>query len=255
MPAVAEEGKPTARPLEGKAALVTGGAVRVGRAISLALAAAGADIAVHFRSSGDDARSLCDELMEQGRRAWPVAGDLTDAEACEAVARESLARMGRIDVLVHSAASFERLPFEETGAAAWDAAMSLNARAGFLLARHLAGELRARRGRVVLIGDFLAHHPARGYAAHAISKSAVEGTVRALAVELAPDVSVNGVAPGTVLVPEGTPKEDEERWARRVPLRRNGDPHDVALAVVFLCEGSGFLTGQILRVDGGRGLS
>jgi pteridine reductase len=255
MQTMGDESAPAARPLEGRAALVTGGAVRVGRAISRAMAAAGADVAVHFRSSGAEARSVCDEIMSLGRRAWPIAGDLSDAEACEAVARQALEHLGRVDLLVHSAASFTRLPLEETDAAAWDAAINLNTRAGFLLARRLAGELRARRGRIVLISDFLAHHPVRGYAAHSVSKSAVEGLVRALAVELAPEVSVNGIAPGTVLVPEGTPKEDEERWAKKVPLRRNGSPEDVARAAVFLCSGSGFLTGQILRVDGGRGLA
>jgi pteridine reductase len=228
--------------------------VRVGRAIAVALAAAGADVAIHFRSSGRQAREVCDEIMATGRRAWPIAGDLRDAEACDVVARESLEQLSRLDFLVHSAASFARLPIAETDAAAWDAAMNLNARAGFLLARALAGELAARRGRVVFIGDFLAHHPAKGYVAHSVSKSAVEGLVRALAVELAPEVQVNGVAPGTVLVPEGTPKEDEERWARRVPLRRNGSPQDIAQAVVFLCAGPSFVTGQMLRVDGGRDL-
>jgi pteridine reductase len=219
------------------------------------MAAAGADVAVHFRSSGAEARSVCDEIMSLGRRAWPIAGDLTDPEACEAVARQALEHLGRVDLLVHSAASFTRLPLEETDAAAWDAAMDLNARAGFLLARRLAGELRARHGRIVLISDFFAHHPVRGYLAHAVSKSAVEGLVRALAVELAPEVSVNGIAPGTVLVPSGTSKEDEERWAKKVPLRRNGSPEDIGRAAVYLCSGSGFTTGQILRVDGGRDLA
>jgi pteridine reductase len=255
MPAVADDSDSGPRPLEGKAALITGGAVRVGRAIALALCAAGADIAVHFRSHGSEARRLCDEVMAQGRRAWPIAGDLTDPEACDAVARGSLEQLGRLDALVHSAASFERLSLEETDAAAWDAAMDLNARAGFLLARRLAGELRARHGRIVLISDFFAHHPVRGYLAHAVSKSAVEGLVRALAVELAPEVSVNGIAPGTVLVPSGTSKEDEERWAKKVPLRRNGSPEDIGRAAVYLCSGSGFTTGQILRVDGGRDLA
>ncbi len=146
------------------------------------------------------------------------------------------------------------LPLAETDAALWDASMNLNARAGMLLTREAAPELKARRGRVVLVSDFLAVFPARNYVAHSASKAAVEGLVRALAVELAPEVSVNGVAPGTVLVPEGTPLDQAERWARQVPAKRNGDPEDVAAAVVFLCTGPAFVTGQTLRVDGGRSL-
>jgi pteridine reductase len=105
------------------------------------------------------------------------------------------------------------------------------------------------------VSDLLAVQPARGYVAHAVSKAAVEGLVRALAVELAPEISVNGVAPGTVLVPDGTPPEQVDRWARQAPLRRNGDPADVAAGVLFFCSGPAFVTGQILRVDGGKSLT
>jgi pteridine reductase len=132
--------------------------------------------------------------------------------------------------------------------------MDVNARAGFLLVREAAATLKARRGRVVFISDFLARAPARNYLAHAVSKAALEGLVRALAVELAPEVLVNGVAPGTVLVPEGTTPEEAEKLARRVPLKRNGDPQDVASTVLFLCSGPNFLTGQVIHVDGGLSL-
>ena len=133
--------------------------------------------------------------------------------------------------------------------------MNVNARAAMLLAREAAPVLRERKGRIVLVTDLLAVQPVRHYLAHCVSKAAEEGLVRALAVELAPEVSVNGVAPGTVLVPEGTSPEQEERWARKAPLRRNGDPSDVAQAVLFLCTGPAFVTGQILRVDGGKSLT
>jgi pteridine reductase len=132
--------------------------------------------------------------------------------------------------------------------------MDVNARAGFLLAREAAPMLTERSGRVVLISDFLAESPARNYLAHAVSKAAVEGLVRALAVELAPEVSVNGVAPGTVLPPEGTTEEEAARLARRVPAGRIGSAEDVAATVVFLCAGPAFLTGQLIRVDGGRSI-
>jgi pteridine reductase len=132
--------------------------------------------------------------------------------------------------------------------------MNVNARAGFLMAREAASSLRARRGRIVLVSDFLAESPERNYFAHSVSKAAVEGLVRALAIALAPDVTVNGVAPGTVLPPEGTSAEEVERLARRLPAKRIGSADDVAATVVFLCAGPAFLTGQVIRVDGGRSI-
>jgi pteridine reductase len=168
---------------------------------------------------------------------------------------EATSILGPLDFFIHSASNFHRASLEETGEDLWDSAMDINARAGLLLVREAAATLKTRRGRVVLISDFLARTPARNYLAHAVSKSAVEGLVRALAVELAPEVSVNGVAPGTVLVPEGTSLKEAEKLARRVPLKRNGDPDDVAQTVLFLCAGPAFITGQIIAVDGGKSLA
>lgn len=241
--------------LTGKAALVTGAGIRVGRAIAAALGHAGADVAVHYRSSTAGAEELAGQLRNTGRKAVTVRGDLSVPEDCRRVVREALSGLGRMDLLVHSAANFHRASLEETDERLWDSSMNVNARAGYLLAREAAPELRARHGRVVLISDFLALDPPRNYLAHSVSKLAVEGLVRALAVELAPEVSVNGVAPGTVLPPEGTTPEEAERLARRVPLKRNGSPEDVAQTVLFLCAGPAFITGQIIRVDGGKTLT
>jgi len=240
--------------LSGKTALVTGAAIRVGRAIALALAGAGAAIGIHYRSSRPQAEDLTAELRQRGVRSVLLPGDLELPEDCRRVVRACLEGLGGLDLLVHSASNFHRAPLQETDERLWDSAMAVNARAGFLLAREAAPALRARHGRVVLVSDFLANQPVRNSLAHSVSKAAVEGLVRALAVELAPDVSVNGVAPGTILVPEGTTEEEAQRWARRVPLKRNGDPEDVARTVLFLCAGPAFLTGQIIRVDGGKSL-
>jgi pteridine reductase len=244
----------TAAPLSGRAALVTGAGVRLGRSIALALGEAGAHVAVHYRTSDHDAEVVAAALRAMGRRAVPLAADLADPSACRAVVRSAIEAFGGLDLLVHSAANFHRAPLAETTEALWNDAMNVNARSACLMAREAAASLRSRRGRVVLVSDLLATAPVRNYAAHAISKAAVEGLVRALAVELAPEVSVNGVAPGTVLVPEGTPPELAAKWAREAPLERNGDPSDVASAVLFLCGGPSFITGQILRVDGGKSL-
>ncbi len=234
---------------------MTGAGVRVGRAIAVALAGAGADVAVHYNASAGPAEETVSAIRALGRRAVALAADLSEPEAPADLVRRSIQTLGTLDLLVHSAASFRRLPLEATEAAVWDASMNLNARAGMLLAREAAPTLRNRRGRVVLVSDFLALQPIRGYVAHSVSKAAAEGLVRALAVELAPEVSVNGVAPGTVLVPEGTSPEQAERWARESLLRRNGEPADVAATVVFLCSGPSFITGQVIRVDGGKSLT
>ncbi|MEP6801074.1 MAG: SDR family oxidoreductase [Acidobacteriota bacterium] len=242
-------------PLSGRVALVTGGGIRVGRAIAVALARQGADVAVHYRTSASGAEEVCADIRSLGRRAVGIAADLAEPEACERVVSETDRHFGGLDFLVHSASNFHRASLEETTADVWDSALDVNARSGFLLSRAAAPSLRLRGGRVVLISDFLAARPVRHFLAHSVSKAAVEGLVRALAVELAPEVSVNGVAPGVVLPPDGTPPSDAAGWAKSVPLGRNGDPDDVARAVVFLCSGPAFITGQILRVDGGKVIS
>jgi pteridine reductase len=240
--------------LSGSVALVTGSGLRVGRSIALALAHSGADVALHYRSSRGPAEELAQRIRALGRRAVPLAADLSDPKDCRGLIRSTLQELGRLDLLVHSASNFLHAPLKDTNEELWDSAMNVNARAGLLLAREAAAELTRRCGRIVLISDLLAADPARGYLAHSVSKAAVEGLVRALAVELAPEVSVNGVAPGTVLVPEGTPEEEATRYARKTLLRRSGSPEDVAQAVVFLCSGPAFITGQVLRVDGGQSI-
>lgn len=242
-------------PLAGKTALVTGAGVRVGRAIALTLAGSGADVAVHYRSSRLEAEEVVEAIRSLGRRSTALQADLAAPEECRRLVRETLSALGGLDFLIHSASNFHRASLEDTGEDLWDSAMDVNARAGFLLVQEAAATLRTRRGRVVLISDFLARAPARHYLAHAVSKAAVKGLVRALAVELAPEVSVNGVSPGTVLVPEGTSPEEAEKLARQVPARRNGDPDDVAQTVLFLCAGPAFITGQVIAVDGGRSLT
>lgn len=240
--------------LAGKAALVTGGAVRVGRAIALALAEAGADVAVHYKASSREAEETADRIRTLGRRSVAVAARLEAPEDCRRAVRTAIDALGGLDLLVHSAANFHRATLSETDEALWDSSMNVNARAGFLLAREAAASLTARRGRIVLVSDVLGRDPARNYLAHCVSKAAVEGLVRALAVELAPAVLVNGVAPGNVLVPDGTSPEEAARWASKVPLKRIGSPEDVAAAVLFLCAGPQFITGQVLLVDGGKDL-
>jgi pteridine reductase len=235
-------------------ALVTGAGVRVGRAIALCLARSGADIAIHYRTSKAPADELKAEIERIGRRAAALEADLSSPDDCRRLVKSVISTFGAVDWLIHSASVFHRKPLAETTDAIWDESLAVNARAGFLLAREAAPVLAQRRGRVVLVSDLMARQPQKAYVAHSVSKSAVEGLVRALAVALAPDVSVNGVAPGAVLVPEGTSAEESARFAKRVPLGRIGNPDDVARTVLFLCTGPSFITGQIVAADGGQSL-
>ena len=185
---------------------------------------------------GDGARGRPpDPCPRTPRRS--LSADLAVPDECRRLVRSAIEHLGTIDFLVHSASNFRRSPLSKTTSDLWDDAIHVNVRAGFLLAREAAPILSRRSGRIVLISDLMAHHPARSYLAHSVSKAAVEGLVRALAVELAPGVSVNGVAPGTVMVPQGTSIDQAARYARKTLLGRNGDPDDIARTVLFLCSG------------------
>jgi pteridine reductase len=237
-----------------RVALVTGGAVRLGRAIVLERARSGCDVAIHYHASRGDADSAVAEARALGVRAAAFRANLSRPADCDRLVARTISAFGRLDLLVGSAANFLKVPFAETGADAWDAAIDLNARANFLLARAAERELRSRRGRVVLISDLAARRFWKGYSSHAISKAAVEAVVRVLARQLAPEVSVNGVAPGTILPPPGMPKAAVAKLVAEIPLGRCGTPGEIAAAVAFFCDGPAFVTGQILTVDGGRSL-
>ena len=240
--------------LDGRVALVTGGGIRVGRTIVQSLAAGGATVAVHHHGSGTAAAELVAELKAQGKRAQAFAADLTDDAQLERLAQEVEAALGPVSVLVNSAARFTRADLVDTTPAMLDAEWRLNARAPFLLTRALARGMVARREGVVINvldigGAFL---PTPHYAAYGMTKAAMRMLTELLAVELAPYVRVNGVAPGTILPPESTPQADRERLRSRIPLQRVGRPEEVAETVRFLVTGPDFITGQIVAVDGGR---
>lgn len=237
-----------------RVALVTGGAVRLGRAIALELARSGCEIALHYHSSAIEAQDAVEAIQELGVRAVALQADLSRPAEVNRLVLRALARLGRLDYLVGSAANFLKLPLDRTNENAWNHAMNLNARANFLLGRAAARELKRRRGRVVIISDLAAHRVWKDYYAHSVSKAAAEMVVRVLARALAPEVSVNGIAPGTILPPESMSKADVEKLVRRTPLRRCGTPEEIARTVRFFCEGPAFITGQVLVVDGGRSL-
>lgn len=233
-----------------RVALVTGGAVRLGRAISLGLAGAGYDLVVHFRSSRGPAEELARDVGGMGRRCLLCRADLTDPDAPR-VLSEAAGTLGRLDLLVNSAAGFDARPLLDVDAATWDAVMALNVRAPHLLVRALAPMLADAGGSVVNLVDLSAFQAWSEYPAHAVSKAALAHLTRVQARALAPRIRVNAVAPGAVLPPEDYKPERLEVLRARTPLQTLGTPDDVVQAVLFLAH-SPFVTGQILAVDGGR---
>jgi pteridine reductase len=236
-----------------KVALVTGAAKRVGRSIALELASAGYDIAIHFNSSRSEAGEVEKIVRERGRRAVLVQGDLADAGTPERVVGEAVNALGRLDVLVNSASSFERIEIEQAGPEVWERTFMLNAIAPALLARAAAPIMRAGGGgRIVNLIDISAERAVKAYAAYIASKAALASITRTLAVELAPDITVNGIAPGIALFPENYDQATRERLISQVPLQRAGSPEDIARLVRFLVTEGPYITGAIIPVDGGR---
>jgi len=230
-------------PGRGRVALVTGAGVRVGEAIARDLARHGFTVAGHYLTHRP--RGLAAALQ----------ADLAAADGPAALAADFRARFGRLDLLVNSAGVFDQLPLAETDAAAFDSQMELNARAPLLLTRALAPLLARARGSVVNVADIGGGLvPWKGFAAYAASKAALVRLTECLALELAPAVRVNAVAPGTVLWPESYPPARRRELTRRIPLGRPGTPEDVAGAVRYLADAA-FVTGAVLPVDGGRHLS
>lgn len=225
--------------------------MRVGRAISLALAEAGFRMAVHYRSSHAPAEALRARVERLGRPCHLVRGDLSLPETPERLVRETAGRFGRLDLVVNSAAGFDAHPLESVDAGVWDQVMDLNVRAPHLLVRAAAPLLRATLGAVVNILDLSAFQAWTEHPAHAVSKAALAHLTRVQARALAPEVRVNAIAPGAVLPPDDYAPERLEVLRNRTPLRRLGTPEDVARTVLFLAE-SPFVTGQVVAVDGGR---
>lgn len=238
--------------LRGRVALVTGAGRRLGRALAAALAGRGMTLAIHHHASSVGANELRQEIIAAGGRARCFDADLADAHAARSLSARVVAEFGRLDVLVNSAAVMRRLGLEETTPEQWDAVHDLNLRAVFFCTQGAAPALRAARGKVVNLADLAGLEPWPGFVAHSVSKAGVVMLTKVLALSLAPDVTVNAIAPGAVLVPDEYDAEERDRLARATPLRRLGSPSDVVSALLYLLEGGDFVTGEVLVVDGGR---
>jgi pteridine reductase len=240
--------------LHGRAALVTGAAKRVGKSIALALASQGMRLGVHYNSSRTDAEAALEDFRAAGGDGVLLAADLRDRDAARSLVDSAVDALGGLDLLVCSAASFERVPLEDVDDAAWDRTLGLNLGSQFALAQRALPALRKSHGSIVFITCSSATTPFRNHVPYVVAKGALKQLMRTLALEVAPEVRVNAVAPGTVLPPEELDPAVVRRLAQSVPLRRTGSAEDIADAVVFLAR-SPFITGHEIAVDGGRGVA
>jgi pteridine reductase len=244
--------------LSGTVALVTGGAKRVGRAIALELARGGCDVAVHYRRSQADAEAVVALANGSGRRAITVDGDLTDPAAWPRIVQRTVDGLGRLDILVNNASMF--LPdgadsLEQFDSVVWDEMLRTNLTAPVGLCHHARRHLAANgMGKVVNVCDIAADRPWPDHLAYCASKAGLVAVTKALARALAPEVQVNGVAPGIAVFPDAYSDELRRELVDRVPLSRPGTPEEVALLVRFLVESADYITGQIVPIDGGRSL-
>lgn len=238
--------------LQGKVALVTGAAKRLGRAVASRLAQEGADVVVHYRSSEAEAQDAVKEIEKLGRRSVAIGADLESVAEIKRLFDEAGKHFGRLDILVNSAANFIPASMVSTTEQIWDSALDTNLRAPFFCAQAAAPLLRRTRGCIINFADTGGLLAWAGYIPHSVSKAGVVMLTKVMAKALAPEVRVNAIAPGTITM-EGDAPEIESDFIKRAPLRRAGKPSDITEAVLFLVQ-SDFITGQVLVVDGGRTL-
>jgi NAD(P)-dependent dehydrogenase (short-subunit alcohol dehydrogenase family) len=238
--------------LTGKRVLVTGAAKRIGRALALSLAEAGADVVITYRGSKFEAEQTVADLKACGVDAWAVACDVRDEASVQAAVGEAVERMHGLDVLVNNAGAFETEVLEKISVEQWDAMFNTNTRGPFLVAKAAHAALKAARGRIVNIGSLGGIHPWATHAHYCTSKAALHMLSHTMAKAWAPEISVNCVAPGMIVNGEVDPAY--EHFAQKTPMKRNGRPEDVAAAVLFFATAPHFITGQLLAVDGGLGL-
>jgi len=244
---------PEEKKLAGRVGMVTGGAKRLGRAVALRLADEGADVAVHYRKSANEAREVVAEIEKRGRRAASFSAELGSVEGIQRLFGEVAGVFGGLDILVNSAANFLETKFGETTESQWDASLDTNLKGPFFCSQAAAPYLRrSGHGVIINFSDIGGLQGWREFLPHSISKAGIIMLTRVLAKELAPKVRVNAIAPGTITMP-GDPPELEADYIQRAPLGRSGRPQEIADAVMYLITAE-FVTGHVLVLDGGRTL-
>ena len=242
--------------LNGKVALITGAARRIGAAIATTLHRDGASIAVHYRKSSADAEALAERLnTERPDSAALFQADLNDTEALPSLVEKVVAWHGTLDVLVNNASSFYPTPPGEITQAHWDDLVGSNLKAPLFLSQAALPALREAGGAIVNLIDVHAQRPLRNHAVYGSAKAGLAMLTRSLAKDLAPEVRVNGVSPGAILWPEnGMDDATRETILKQIPLARPGQPEDIAGCVLYLVKDAAYVTGQIIAVDGGRSI-
>jgi len=245
--------------MQGKVILVTGGAKRVGAAICRRLQAAGASVAIHYRSSEQEARALQDELNAlRPNSATVFQADLLDLNALPQLVHAVIKKFGRLDALVNNASSFYATALADIDEQQWRDLLGTNLKAPLFLAQAAADELRRRHGCIVNITDIHAERPMHEHLLYSVAKSGLVALTKGLAQEMAPQVRVNAVSPGVIVWPESEAWMDEEQRRKIVAhtlLKREGEPDDIARTVAFLIQDAPYITGQIIAVDGGRSVN
>lgn len=252
--AIVDKPQSANKPLSGKSVLITGAARRLGRTAALAMAAAGADVAITFLSSAREAQTTVIDLGGFGRRAIALRCDVTDPKSVANTVREVEREFGGLDILVNNAANYETVEFEDLTLKQWDAMFASNVRGPFLMSQASLELLRERRGKIINLGSLGGLRPWATHAHYCSSKAALHMLTKVMAIALAPEVSVNCVAPGMIDLGEKSASAFMKRMAKQTPMQRNGKAEDVAAAVLFFATAPSFITGQILTVDGGLGL-
>ncbi|HEX2973052.1 MAG TPA: SDR family oxidoreductase [Tepidisphaeraceae bacterium] len=239
-----------------RVALVTGGARRVGRGIVERLAAAGFDVVFTYWQSEQEATDLTQAIGVKGRRVQAIRVDLTQPEAAsDELGRFIDEQFGRLDALINNASIYQPGSLQSATVAQMRQMFAIHAEAPLLLCRRFEKQLRQHQGHVVNMVDLLVQKPYAQYLAYCASKAALANLTLGLARELAPEVTVNGIAPGVVEWPVGYPEAQKQQYLQRVPLGRSGTPRDVAELVYFLCTAGSYITGQIIPLDGGRSIT
>ena len=241
------------QPLLGRTALVTGAAKRIGRVLALELARAGADVAITYRGSQEQAEATVRELQTLGRQAVAVRCDVEDEISVQDAVTSAVSALGGLDLLVNNAGAFETAPLEQITLQQWDRMFATNTRGPFLVAKAAFASLEARSGRIINIGSLGGSHAWPTHGHYCTSKAALHMLSQTMAKAWAPAISVNCVAPG-MIVTSGEASAGYEHFAEKTPMKRNGTPADVAAAVLFFATAPHFITGQQLAVDGGLGL-